>query len=170
MIPRPPRSTLFPYTTLFRTETVTLKFPPKPFLKAIFLCGHCNLSVGNSQAASEGTLVEKAESKERPFFTDRAKVGDRQGPSAIKVLNNFRHCTQLDTEIKEIFERKIADGNAVEYQRKLIRFLPQGDPINDLDEDDAVCNCWKTGIEVHPPSPAMLTPHRSAPTGAQCSY
>src|SRR5437868_11589699 len=68
MIPRPPRSTLFPYTTLFRSETVRLKFPPKPFLKAIFLCGHCNLSVGNSQAASEGTRSEEHTSELQSRF------------------------------------------------------------------------------------------------------
>src|SRR2546422_7803547 len=37
MIRRPPRSTLFPYTTLFRSRLRTLVFPSKPPLQAVQL-------------------------------------------------------------------------------------------------------------------------------------
>src|SRR3712207_8940368 len=37
MIRRPPRSTLFPYTTLFRSSTVTIKVPKKGEKRALVL-------------------------------------------------------------------------------------------------------------------------------------
>src|SRR2546427_9261025 len=39
MIRRPPRSTLFPYTTLFRSETVTLNPPPDGFPPDFLVAG-----------------------------------------------------------------------------------------------------------------------------------
>src|SRR3989440_8845726 len=39
MIRRPPRSTLFPYTTLFRSHAARLAAPPRPRLRAPGRCG-----------------------------------------------------------------------------------------------------------------------------------
>src|SRR5437899_12985145 len=64
MIRRPPRSTLFPYTTLFRSKTMsTRKAPPRvttadtlPALRRQYGCGPVDLT-GNSDALYERHLL-----------------------------------------------------------------------------------------------------------------
>src|SRR5256885_9334865 len=55
MIRRPPRSTLFPYTTLFRSEAVGLFYPPDPAsYKDSFIGGNIAENAGGMRSAKYG--------------------------------------------------------------------------------------------------------------------
>src|SRR2546428_12864712 len=54
MIRRPPRSTLFPYTTLFRTETADRQVLPLPEPGGLRVRGTCRESAGADRQISNG--------------------------------------------------------------------------------------------------------------------
>src|SRR3712207_8921416 len=55
MIRRPPRSTLFPYTTLFRSEEVGLFYPPDPAsYKNSYIGGNIAENAGGIRSAKYG--------------------------------------------------------------------------------------------------------------------
>src|SRR5256885_14248215 len=56
MIRRPPRSTLFPYTTLFRSHTMPDLFTPDGFVSAQMVC-HA-LAKGGTDTAKQITALE----------------------------------------------------------------------------------------------------------------
>src|SRR2546426_4238861 len=61
MIRRPPRSTLFPYTTLFRSST---KFPKCPSIRKANCCACCRTRKSGPLAAKSATKPIAARSEE----------------------------------------------------------------------------------------------------------
>src|SRR5688572_31392027 len=63
MIRRPPRSTLFPYTTLFRSKLTgpgaVVTIPSSPFLENRALVGRCSQGDGRSAGERSGTRSEE---------------------------------------------------------------------------------------------------------------
>src|SRR3712207_7748540 len=73
MIRRPPRSTLFPYTTLFRSERVRIPYSPF-FLEQV--------QRGNvKEIASEGDTIQGEFKKETKFKDDKAERFDTEVPT-----------------------------------------------------------------------------------------
>src|SRR3712207_7256220 len=75
MIRRPPRSTLFPYTTLFRSDTAPPPSPPRTDRHGIpnaGKCIRCNLQLEGSGVSADDVIVEAG----------RRSAGNG-GPSAI---------------------------------------------------------------------------------------
>src|SRR5688572_32501074 len=76
MIPRPPRSTLFPYTTLFRSLTGC----PPPRLRSLLsqpfpsLCAHhrtLHVDLGRTEGGAE--RLRQLHGKNAPFYTEDRK-------------------------------------------------------------------------------------------------
>src|SRR2546430_3418080 len=86
MIRRPPRSTLFPYTTLFRSVNPWPKKPPEPM--AIFDWMTCRSEEHTSELQSQSNLVCRLllEKKKQSRNSGRS-VGERD-----EVLPNRRGC------------------------------------------------------------------------------
>src|SRR5699024_12611194 len=79
LIPRPPRSTLFPYTTLFRSEDIQFTVNVKPddvFPEEIFQ----NIEAFKSALDGDGDIdesLDKIQSSSKGLVEGRAKLGAR---------------------------------------------------------------------------------------------
>src|SRR3712207_8897280 len=71
MIRRPPRSTLFPYTTLFRSNRATLKYRQLYFAKALGGAGGGQYSYVERSDGSRGRLQGTPGPGDRPFRYDQ---------------------------------------------------------------------------------------------------
>src|SRR5450432_4524825 len=82
MIRRPPRSTLFPYTTLFRSPSAAASWPAAPFPFPFPLSWPCRSEEHTSELQSRSDLVcrllleqKKAQMHHRPFKAISGKNG-----------------------------------------------------------------------------------------------
>src|SRR2546427_4186081 len=82
MIRRPPRSTLFPYTTLFRSPAIERGYSTMPSRSSAVAPWRCSASGGRSEEhtselQSQSNLVCRLllEKKKKPIYTD---VGEQQ--------------------------------------------------------------------------------------------
>src|SRR2546430_3144988 len=98
MIRRPPRSTLFPYTTLFRSEKFNDKFSPKDLLNAIqgiLLSPPRNMSRSEehtSELQSQSNLVC------RLLLEKKKKLTEQHHPSfATPYMQRLDLCMELDS-------------------------------------------------------------------------
>src|SRR2546423_13173473 len=90
MIRRPPRSTLFPYTTLFRS----------PYLTADFIHGRLQLHLRDVVALRAGRIEALAR---RHFGTERAATGSRLR-GVVAFVNVF---TVVALEVQKAFKSLI---------------------------------------------------------------
>src|SRR5260370_23121327 len=105
MIRRPPRSTLFPYTTLFRSKTASRRTPDAR-RRGAAACFHRDADAGRfSRDEQEG-----------PRNDDRARAGreigrnsDGWGPPAVDGKTSRRHAPD---DRRAVHDKEPADGPA----------------------------------------------------------
>src|SRR5690349_22220171 len=97
MIRRPPRSTLFPYTTLFRSEIVSsqetrraISFPARPHARARRRCATTGFSARN---ASYGTMPKRSEEH-------TSELQSRRDLVCRLLLEKKKKTTRVTTEKK----------------------------------------------------------------------
>src|SRR2546430_11965664 len=82
MIRRPPRSTLFPYTTLFRSDSIAPRFKTRPggYTRIV----HVQNRVGDNAPMAILELVEKSKAEDKPAEPEKkpAKKAAKAEPSA----------------------------------------------------------------------------------------
>src|SRR5438876_10029997 len=84
MIRRPPRSTLFPYTTLFRSETLKPKsLLPKKRLAALYLATQ---KLDEAEKVAAAVLENNPKDTEGLFFTARLQLAKNKPKDAIETL------------------------------------------------------------------------------------
>src|SRR3712207_7254228 len=94
MIRRPPRSTLFPYTTLFRSENARAGAD----IEHVSRCAHLQLIDESKQAALGGAMVAGAEGKARLDLD-----GDRSEEHTSELQSRQYLVCRLLLEKKTIF-------------------------------------------------------------------
>src|SRR5690348_17935761 len=84
MLPRPPTSTLFPYTTLFRSSSIELE----------------NIAVGHP-AVAEAAVIGVAHPKwgERPLLVVVRKPGTELTRSAMLAFRSEEHTSELQSPV-----------------------------------------------------------------------
>src|SRR5438270_5044042 len=95
MIPRPPRSTLFPYTTLFRSNTTPLapglRRGTRPWLSVVLVCvldrKSTRLNSSHSQISYAVFCLKKKRSFPLPDPTDSAGISNVH---LVHLLNDRR--------------------------------------------------------------------------------
>src|SRR5258705_4272974 len=98
MIRRPPRSTLFPYTTLFRSAPVAISRPDRRLvirLSARFITQGCHTNVRSEEHTSElqslrhlvcRLLLEKKKHDELLFQLEVRNSGTHQAAGLVEIL------------------------------------------------------------------------------------
>src|SRR3712207_7498942 len=109
MIRRPPRSTLFPYTTLFRSELDWLTEDLKGTDKKVVVLAHQRLDVANDYGVKNAADVRKvleASGKVACVFQDRKSTRLNSSHANIsyavfclKKKKTFRRCTSLSCRL-----------------------------------------------------------------------
>src|SRR3989442_11707810 len=84
MIRRPPRSTLFPYTTLFRSEE-----PGAPVRDPVALCLHGRLRRRAARSEHDGRSEEHtSELQSRPHLVCRLLLEKKKGANRQTIVNS----------------------------------------------------------------------------------
>src|SRR3712207_9157164 len=93
MIRRPPRSTLFPYTTLFRSADVSVGFVPPKFAKGAVLEA-VDAQIGMAVVITEGIPVHDS-----TYFWAHAQGGSTRiiGPNCPGLISPDRKSTRLNS-------------------------------------------------------------------------
>src|SRR2546429_7017462 len=80
MIRRPPRSTLFPYTTLFRSQSSLVILVPEKRARSGTCCSRSWVSMGDSWFETDGTVTERTEAM-GPTRIERDPLGELSVPA-----------------------------------------------------------------------------------------
>src|SRR3989441_11703847 len=114
MIRRPPRSTLFPYTTLFRSKVLQFR-TPTPQTEQMFEASF------NATLDRYRKLLTEAREGRLELPNDNFDVGESTGPGKYR-LNDEAHAELLD----KLAERNVA-GATPEVKTELLNFFGEPD-------------------------------------------
>src|SRR3989441_3636735 len=120
MIRRPPRSTLFPYTTLFRSVRIPHTMPPRSLLDAAGRHG-LRVMVGLSAEQYLGFLIDRKKSVSEIEAVVRAKVRECAGHPALL-------CYALGNEIPAPMARWLGRRKIERYLERLYRAVKAEGP------------------------------------------
>src|SRR2546430_12386256 len=84
MIRRPPRSTLFPYTTLFRSAPITTRFQARPAPTTTLPASRCRSEEHTSELQSQSNLVCRLLLEKKKNALARPLAGSSQERSSAR--------------------------------------------------------------------------------------
>src|SRR3989442_5361355 len=93
MIRRPPRSTLFPYTTLFRSQRILTALERRPPGNTAFAIALVHLGLGNNERSEEHT----SELQSRPHLVCRLLLEKKKTPRRARLRYPTQHPPSRET-------------------------------------------------------------------------
>src|SRR5205814_9733950 len=95
LLPRPPTSTLFPYTTLFRSRCSSPRAPPHPCTSSDAGCRRSPYAANTPTAASPSCRVRRDSCSGRPHLSSSPSrdciADDRRSEEHTSELQSLRH-------------------------------------------------------------------------------
>src|ERR1035438_1661365 len=116
MIRRPPRSTLFPYTTLFRSESHT----------GVFACGQASTHAARLPTARTGFATSRQTTRSAGGCAARHGAGGRDGSGPLEVTANRAAC--ISDRLRQRFFARPAELDSAAADLSLKQLTPPRSP------------------------------------------